>query len=448
MSRANEWRPYITNKATTEELYSQLHIDELHYTKNLDILSQLATGLRPNDVRDAIRELTRRNWRRETDPVNINSVLRRSTLNYLGFGNFFNEVLPWIASNALRLKTLFPSGLPRLQIHKQATITLTAEKCLCILSAIFLGATPVEHWFFTSHRTCQTKLLSMVNYFSILHQRHTNGDSLSRPLTFSRIVENPRPLDYWRLSSRPLSTFTYHSKMCIEDYPQPCLQVDFANKYIGGGAMESGCVQEEICFMVHPELMVSILMSDVMKKNEAIVMVGAERFTQHDGYASSINYAGRYDDKRPLDRYGRLDSHFVAIDALELMPGSIEQYHPLFVERELNKAYAGFRGDEKEREEMGNGVISKLRPVCTGRWGCGVFGGDPQIKSLIQWAAASENERDVVFMTFGDIGLRELPEIVAKYSGKTVGKLISDISSVLPKLEQAGSELFNELLKL
>ena len=29
------------------------------------------------------------------------------------------------------------------------------------------------------------------------------------------------------------------------------------------------------------------------------------------------------------------------------------------------------------------------RPFATGNWGCGAFGGDPELKSLMQWVAAS-----------------------------------------------------------
>lgn len=28
--------------------------------------------------------------------------------------------------------------------------------------------------------------------------------------------------------------------------------------------------------------------------------------------------------------------------------------------------------------------------IATGNWGCGIFGGDPQIKCMIQWMAASQ----------------------------------------------------------
>lgn len=37
----------------------------------------------------------------------------------------------------------------------------------------------------------------------------------------------------------------------IEDY-YGCLKADFANKYLGGGALTYGCVQEEIMFANHP----------------------------------------------------------------------------------------------------------------------------------------------------------------------------------------------------
>ena len=51
-------------------------------------------------------------------------------------------------------------------------------------------------------------------------------------------------------------------------------QVDFANKYIGGGVLGEGCVQEEIRFVICPELIVSILLTEVLDHNEAVVITG------------------------------------------------------------------------------------------------------------------------------------------------------------------------------
>ena len=52
----------------------------------------------------------------------------------------------------------------------------------------------------------------------------------------------------------------------IEDY-YGHLKADFANKFLGGGALLSGCVQEEIMFTNHPELFTSQLLCEVMKQN-------------------------------------------------------------------------------------------------------------------------------------------------------------------------------------
>ncbi len=43
--------------------------------------------------------------------------------------------------------------------------------------------------------------------------------------------------------------------------------------------------------------------------------------------------------------------------------------------------------------------------VATGNWGCGVFGGDPHLKSLLQLMAAAQNGRQVAYFTVGDVQL-------------------------------------------
>lgn len=52
-------------------------------------------------------------------------------------------------------------------------------------------------------------------------------------------------------------------------------QMDFANSFIGGGALSYGCVQEEILFSVRPELCVSRLFNQSMADGEAIIIKGA-----------------------------------------------------------------------------------------------------------------------------------------------------------------------------
>jgi hypothetical protein len=45
--------------------------------------------------------------------------------------------------------------------------------------------------------------------------------------------------------------------------------------------------------------------------------------------------------------------------------------------------------------------------VATGNWGCGAFGGDPHLKSLLQLMAAAEAGRDVAYFTFKNKKLRD-----------------------------------------
>ena len=57
-------------------------------------------------------------------------------------------------------------------------------------------------------------------------------------------------------------------------------------------------------------------------------------------------------------------------------------------DRELLKAYVGFN------------VVEKI-DIISGNWGCGAFGGDIQLKFLIQWMAASLCEKTLIYCPFG-----------------------------------------------
>lgn len=72
--------------------------------------------------------------------------------------------------------------------------------------------------------------------------------------------------------------------------------MDFANKYIGGGVLGHGCVQEEIRFVICPELIVSLLFNEVMDTNEAIFIRGCERFSSYIGYGSSFEWLEDFQD--------------------------------------------------------------------------------------------------------------------------------------------------------
>lgn len=71
------------------------------------------------------------------------------------------------------------------------------------------------------------------------------------------------------------------------------LKVDFANKFLGGGALMSGCVQEELMFANHPELFTAQLLCEAMKPNECIFLSGYKKYFKNKGYGWSAAYDGR-----------------------------------------------------------------------------------------------------------------------------------------------------------
>lgn len=50
-------------------------------------------------------------------------------------------------------------------------------------------------------------------------------------------------------------------------------------------------------------------------------------------------------------------------------------------------SYQEIRNSQNDYDMMEN---SNDIGVATGNWGCGAFGGDPEVKTIIQWLAASQ----------------------------------------------------------
>ncbi|QHO27941.1 Poly(ADP-ribose) glycohydrolase [Arachis hypogaea] len=201
--------------------------------------------------------------------------------------------------------------------------------------------------------------------------------------------------------------------------------------------------------MVSPELIAGMLFLTAMEENEAIDIVGVERFSSYTGYASSFRFSGDYVDERDVDNLGRRKTRIVAIDAL-CSPG-MRQYREKFVLREINKAFCGFLYQfkyqkilqengwsseqfdastlthmETSEEEISNHEFEKFQNnyqrmeqgnnigVATGNWGCGAFGGDPELKAIIQWLAASQALRPfIAYYTFGLEALQNLDEVAS-----------------------------------
>ncbi|MCO5603199.1 hypothetical protein L7F22_057346 [Adiantum nelumboides] len=259
------------------------------------------------------------------------------------------------------------------------------------------------------------------------------------------------------------------------------------NGDLNKAANSEALMQEEIRFVVCPELIAGMLFMPAMQADEAIEIRGVERFSRYTGYSSSFCFVGDYSDIKPMDSYGRLKTQIVAIDALR-HPGQ-QQYKEALLVRETNKAFCGFLHqkltglsdpvltDEKEGNSLhdisldknrdraavsgdmtniatdneGEAMINQLRNthltsdassesgnamgIATGNWGCGAFGGDVELKSLIQWMAASQAGRPFVhYFTFGSPHgqmLQKVADIIIKE-----GWLVGDVWTLLVEYGQ------------
>ena len=74
------------------------------------------------------------------------------------------------------------------------------------------------------------------------------------------------------------------------------VQIDFANKYIGGGVLGNGLVQEEIRFLQFPEMIITRLLCERMEDDEAVLVIGAERYNATEGYATTFKWKDNYTD--------------------------------------------------------------------------------------------------------------------------------------------------------
>lgn len=158
-------------------------------------------------------------------------------------------------------------------------------------------------------------------------------------MTFHRSSKSMASFPNW---SKAQQTFSPSMLMhvtgdgTIEEGGYGMLQVDFANKYLGGGVLGAGCVQEEIRFVICPELLCSMLFAERMDANEAFFMMGCEQFSSYKGYGSTFEFLCDYDDDTPRDRFRRRICTIVAIDATPFR-AKAQQYEEKCLVREVNK---------------------------------------------------------------------------------------------------------------
>ncbi|XP_041865735.1 LOW QUALITY PROTEIN: poly(ADP-ribose) glycohydrolase [Melanotaenia boesemani] len=355
------------------------------------------------DVKDAILRYNiahAKKW----DFIALN-LLCTEYLEHCEVKHLFEQILPAMVNLALAAPRLCTMPIPLLKSRMNHSLTLSQEQIACLLANAFFCTFPRRN-----SRKSEYYNYPEINFYRLFEGSYPRKiEKLKTLLCYFRRVTNTKPKGLvtftrqtlsnppdWESSRTQLTRLHITCEGTIEDNGYGMLQVDFANRFVGGGVTGLGLVQEEIRFLINPELIASRLFTEALEHDECLIITGTEQYSKYAGYADSYKWKESYTDETPRDDWQRRCTEIVAIDALKYR-NFLEQFLPEKITRELNKAYCGFHRN--------NAKTKHLSAVATGNWGCGAFGGDTRLKALIQLMAAAEAGRDVAYFTFGDAQL-------------------------------------------
>jgi poly(ADP-ribose) glycohydrolase len=235
------------------------------------------------------------------------------------------------------------------------------------------------------------KLKFMNNYFYKFLLLSENNNFWNSICTFERkcIPFNSDILS----NNNILSNINIISQGGIEDSNDNIIKVNFANKYIGGGVLNSGCVQEEILFLTYFELIVTCIIAPRMKDNESILMYNMYKYSDYSDYGFNTKFLNN-----KIEHIG----NFLSIDSINYNgKNTIFQFSKKEILRELYKCYIGFNNN--------------FNTIATGNWGAGMFKSNVELKFLIQLLSASLNNKNLEYYTFSndnDIKIKKIYDTI------------------------------------
>ncbi|KAM3173628.1 hypothetical protein ACTXT7_012137 [Hymenolepis weldensis] len=333
----------------------------------------------------------------------------------------YSLLLSKIADLALRLPNLISQAnflpIPLLQKNQEISLTLSQYQVACLLANAFYCTFPhrnarsraseyanypfinfgtfMSKGFRNTTKSTDHKVLCILHYF---HRIFSTDEPPRGVVTYTRrCLDKTVPFAYSNVPIKSVA-FGVSSTCLIEDAAPDTIQVNFANRFLGGGVLRGGCVQEEILCCIRPELLIGLLFFEAMESNEALIIEGTERYSRYTGYGNTFKWAGDFnealDAKNTRDEQGRWKGAIVAIDAIPFNKTK-PQFDIESIQRELIKAYAGFSDDLAPYRPLPKVVVS-------GHWGCGAFGGNKELKCLIQLMACALAGKSLAYCTFSD----------------------------------------------
>jgi poly(ADP-ribose) glycohydrolase len=350
---------------------------------------------------------------------------------------FLNTTLPAMLRSLVDWIPQGFSSVPFLSSGIAGSISLTASQVFHLISMSFLCIPLIDEKGANSMRygTCclmyvnrpkqVAKLTCLMNYFNIYIacqlgqcEPHLTRQITSRNIEFVRIVcDETHGAEWWcdqtSVSLSPMTILPMGE--AIESVPN-AVHADFANKHIGGGVLRRGAVQEEIRMIISPESLVAVFLSDPMQPNEAVLIRNTIRFNAYAGYSQSFRCSGISEEIIESMQNGQECiplEEIICMDAIPFGADNSRQFSLPCILRELEKCRIALSSDQISAPKF-----------ATGNWGCGVFGGDPQLKAVIQWLAASVAGKEVVYCPFDNHALDRFPELVEASAGGSVASVL------------------------
>ncbi len=120
----------------------------------------------------------------------------------------------------------------------------------------------------------------------------------------------------------------------IENLSNEHAHMNFGNRFVGGGVLGRGKLQEEINFLLCPELITACFLCEEMADNECITISGIDRFSSHAGYSDSFAWDGPYKPNADDEAWTK---RVLTVDAYCYRRSRRNQFSQQSILRDLNK---------------------------------------------------------------------------------------------------------------
>ena len=316
---------------------------------------------------------------------------------------FFGEVWPRLVEVALAMPRLFPRGeLPVLGCEGVGEVVLSRRQVGCLVVHLFLRTVVVPWWkegepegeglhdFGVWYGTegqrqvgaVRVYLEALMGYFEEVVCPLAVGGLDDEGWVVRYTLRSVEELEFRELlrAGCALGEVEVEVVERFDTGPRSLgmpggAAVVAANKYIGFG---QSATQEEVHVGSSPEACPAVLITPPLRDDQVVIIRGAQAMVNVTGQRRDIKA-----EEMPVPDDGLSawrERTMLFMDALEMdmvEPGdSLPDFVPANLSRELRKSYTAFS-------------TCGIREVRTGLWGCGAFCGDPGIKILLLWLAAS-----------------------------------------------------------